>query len=157
MATENDLRRALEELCSEPDPAARERVARMARKTGQRSLLHRWRLAIRGLIAAFVAALFVTPLGPALAETVGDGVSGIAQLFAAETENLEPHRPAGSDAQNVDFFIEGTTSPQVVRRCEKTPGAFGDPLQCELILAVAEGRLEPGGYSRGELKHLLGR
>lgn len=62
-----------------------------------------------------------------------------------------PSEPAEPDPGEVAYAAEGAP-PERVAACQRDVTAVGDPLVCEMWLAIADGRLEPGSYSRAEIE-----
>lgn len=98
----------------------------------------------RGWLAAFVVFVLIgLPVGYAL-----------GQQDEPSDDQLAPQPPTSYTPPSpgeVDYFAEGAT-PERVSGCLKDVESMGDPLVCEMILAISDGRLEPGEHTRSELE-----
>jgi hypothetical protein len=126
----------------------------------------------RGLITGFAAGLVLAGAGLAVADNSGPAESSHSispsdsptPFTGPESLGFVPEQewrqsqglPSPSEADEVDFAAEGP-SPWLADTCRKEgPEALDStPLHCEAIIAVAEGRLEPGAYSDEELRARL--
>lgn len=99
----------------------------------------------RVVLAAFVVLLLGFPIGYAV------GQLGSEQADPAGPVPTHPTTPAAPDAREVAYATEGAP-PERVEACRRDIGAMGDELICEMLLAVDDGRLEPGAYSRAEIE-----
>lgn len=114
----------------------------------------------RGLVVALIAALVGLPVGFALAQ--GDETVEVGDPAQRETDGtagLKPLPPA-DESLETDYAIEGPAGKRFVDACRNgdslsPQGEPDDPLVCEMIIAVEEGRLAPGEYSRRGLRDEL--
>lgn len=143
----------------------------------------RYRRFVRGLLSGrllavgFAAGLLVASAGLAIAHGPGTSTSGAAESssvpagdestpavgpealgFVPEQEWRESHGlPPLSAKDEVDFAMEGPI-PWIAEACRKEgPGAIGSTaLHCDAVIAITEGRMEPGIYSDAQLRAELG-
>jgi hypothetical protein len=174
--SENDMiRDALLEMAAEPDREARLRaqhaVAELVSPRSRKSL--RWR---SGLAAVLLIGVALSPPGQAVAERVGDLVAGpddsegitapTGELIQAnergifvdgeKLEQLSADQPGARDSADSGggfVVIEGQPSASRVAECRDGTSP-ADDLTCRALVAVFEGRLEPGRYSREQLQAL---
>ena len=112
-----------------------------------------------------IVAAVVSPLGQAVAGHVKDMLDPqeAALLQARQLlDQMEKSKPGPATntqrdgGPEVDYAIDGPPSDLQDRLCRKDPieGGAGDPLLCTLILAVANGEVEPGNYTTEEVTRL---
>lgn len=111
-------------------------------------------LTFRGrVMLAAIAALAGIPGGYALAQSEEGSSQEESPLSAAEAfeQGFTPEpAPKGPDAIPDGMNLIGKSLPgQIVQRCERDPRAEPD---CGLILAISEGKIEPGWYTNPELE-----
>ncbi len=104
------------------------------------------------LLILLLAMFCSIPVGYAM----GEGTSDPQDPFYEEVAGLTPAPPPGN-GKEVDYAIEGPMDQSVVDRCRADEQAYDDPLICDMIVAVDEGRLEPGSYDEAQLRQLLGQ
>lgn len=112
------------------------------------------------LLSGLVALVIGLPVGYAVAAASADDVPQAGE--APSTEALEQMIEAGPvtditrEGAEVDYYSEGPADAQTVRDCEQDPveAGAGDPLLCDMVVAVADGDLEPGEYSTAEIRAL---
>lgn len=68
-----------------------------------------------------------------------------------QPDPVYPSEPAEPDPGEVAYLAEGAPAERVAA-CRRDVTAVGDPLVCEMWLAIADGRLDPGSYSRAEIE-----
>jgi hypothetical protein len=136
-------------------------------------------MALRGraLSLGLAGSLLAAGAGNAIAHEPGTSTGGVqgsssveegdrstpavgpeAEGFIPEREWREAHGlPPLTKEDEVDFAAEGPV-PWLAGKCLRDgPAAIGStPLHCEAIIAIAEGRLEPGVYSDAQLRAELG-
>ena len=89
--------------------------------------------------------------GPAISYTDDSGERIVAPSQSEEAAVEAGLIPAEGEQDEVDFMIEGPPADWMVETCRSSVPPT-TPLHCDAIIAIAEGRLEPGTYSDDELR-----
>jgi hypothetical protein len=108
-----------------------------------------------------MALLVGLPVGYAIAD-IGESSSGgettvpTAEEWARIAADGPVENPPHDGGPEVDYYSEGPMAPEIVSACreDRVEGGSGDPLLCDLIVAVADGELEAGEYSTAEVRAL---
>lgn len=121
----------------------------------------------RSIMAGLIALVIGLPVGYALvgqatAESDGGGTADSESYFPTpeEWEKVAARGPVEDPPHDggpeVDYYVEGPMAPAIVDECRQDPVAAGagDPLLCDLIVAVSEGTVAPGAYSTAEVEGL---
>ena len=116
------------------------------------------------LVAGLIALIVGLPVGYAIADIgeesgsgkVSEGTVPTAKEWATIAAEGPVPNPPHDGGPEADYYSEGPMAPEIVQGCreDRAEGGAGDPLLCDLIVAVADGEVEAGEYSTADVRAL---